>query len=850
MLKDILGQYPIEKFSSILDASSDLIVITNTDGIYLYVSAAAEHLLGYMPEEMIGRNCKDFLENSDMFSFTDVVENFSKTSPHQKENYNLIHKNGDVVSFLWTIRWSEEDEVFICIGRNISHTIKFQTKLLLNERRYTTLIESGFDFFAIIDKDFRLQYIAPNNNNNLGYKPGFLNHRKATDYIHADDLPVVLLEMSQVKNPNSRIKLSPYRFRTAAGKWIYLETIAINKIHDPSVKGIVINSRDVTEKTRYLKALAESEEHYRFLFENSPLPMFAFEAETYQMVMVNRTALVQYGYTKEEFMKLTCLNLRPENEHSRFIATCAVNRPSTHFAGEWTHLKKDGTPFSVEIIASQITLNNVECRIVIALDITEKNKAKQALEESKNLFATISENYPNGAILILNKELSVEYIAGSELQKLNRRPEDYIGKLYPDFFHGETREAISKTLSSVFERKSLVFEFTFRHLHYLVSAVVLKKGGGEEYLLLAIQNTTEQFNHLTQIHLQSNILQNVTNFIIVTDNQFTVTYQNKQSQQFFSLSDGVKPGNKIFDLFPIKYHAAVKEVFDQLKGDEFADVQMELEGPQPIWISVRFSIMHDANNRNNGYLCVGENITNKKRIEKEKEILIQELNSTVKDLKQFSYITSHNLRSPIANLLGITNIIETEKIQDDFTRLLLEKISESTNLLNDTVTDLMDVLLIKNNVNIERETISISQTWQEVVTSIENIVVESNAKISVNLIEADTIVFKKTYLESILLNLLTNAIKYRSPERQLMINITTEKREDAVVLYFMDNGLGINLNRHGSKVFGLYQRFHHHPDSKGLGLYLINSQIRALGGKIEIESEENKGTTFIISFKN
>ncbi len=852
MLKDILRQYPIEKFSSVLDASSDLIVITDADGNYLYVSAAAKHLIGYRPEEMIGKSYKDFIEDGDGVAAREMAANFAMKTTHQKENFNLLHKNGQIVSFLWNIRWNEEDEVFICIGRNISDTIKFQTKLLLNERRYTTLIESGFDFFAILGKDLSMLYIAPNNNNNLGYKPGFLTGRRAIDFIHPEDLPEVLAQMEQLQKPNSRIKLAPYRFQTAEEKWIYLETIAINKFHDQSVKGIVINSRDVTEKTRYVKALAESEEHYRFLFESSPLPMFAFATDTFQMVMVNTSALQQYGYTKKEFLKLSALDLRPKSEHQKFHSfkpQLGQDKPLL-FAGDWVHLKKDGTLIDVEIISSRIVLNNVVCRIVIALDITEKSKAKQALEESKSLFATISENFPNGAILILDRDLRVEYIAGSELSKLKRQPEDYIGKIYPDFFHGETRETIYATLLSVFEKRSLVFEFTFRHLHYLVSAVVLKKGGSEDYLLLAIQNTTDQFNQLTQIHFQSNILQNVTNFILVTDNHFTVTYQNKQSHQFFSSIGGVRSGNKIFDLFPFKYHAALKEVFDQLKDDEFADVQMEVEGLQPIWISVRFSIMRDASNRNNGYLCVGENITNKKRIEKEKEILIQELNSTVKDLKQFSYITSHNLRSPIANLLGITNIIETEKVEDDFTRLLLEKVRESTNLLNDTVTDLMDVLLIKNNVNIEKESISLSQTWQEVVTSVENIVVESNAKIVVDLGDADTIVFKKTYLESILLNLLTNSIKYRSPQRQLMIHLKTEKRDGYVVLYFMDNGLGINLSRHGNKVFGLYQKFHNHPDSKGLGLYLINSQIRAMGGKIEIESEENKGTTFTISFKD
>ena len=107
----------------------------------------------------------------------------------------------------------------------------------------------------------------------------------------------------------------------------------------------------------------------------------------------------------------------------------------------------------------------------------------------------------------------------------------------------------------------------------------------------------------------------------------------------------------------------------------------------------------------------------------------------------------------------------------------------------------------------------------------------------------------KVTWESILLNLLTNAIKYRSPDKPPVLNISTKKEDGVIRLYFTDNGLGIDLDRYGDRLFGLYQRFHDHADSKGLGLYIVNSQVRAMGASIEVLSEVNKGTTFIITFK-
>jgi signal transduction histidine kinase len=112
----------------------------------------------------------------------------------------------------------------------------------------------------------------------------------------------------------------------------------------------------------------------------------------------------------------------------------------------------------------------------------------------------------------------------------------------------------------------------------------------------------------------------------------------------------------------------------------------------------------------------------------------------------------------------------------------------------------------------------------------------------------ENINFPKRYLTSILLNLLTNAIKYRSPQRSLIITIKTHIHKDYTILSFSDNGIGIDMQKFGHKVFGLYQRFHNNIDGKGLGLYIIKSQVDAMDGKVEVESAENEGTTFRIYF--
>jgi signal transduction histidine kinase len=106
------------------------------------------------------------------------------------------------------------------------------------------------------------------------------------------------------------------------------------------------------------------------------------------------------------------------------------------------------------------------------------------------------------------------------------------------------------------------------------------------------------------------------------------------------------------------------------------------------------------------------------------------------------------------------------------------------------------------------------------------------------------------YLESIILNILTNAIKYRSPKRKSNIHIYAKFNNNMIQLIVMDNGLGIDLKLHGSKIFGMYKTFHGNNDAKGIGLFITKNQIDAMGGSIEVESKLNQGTTFKINFQN
>jgi signal transduction histidine kinase len=260
--------------------------------------------------------------------------------------------------------------------------------------------------------------------------------------------------------------------------------------------------------------------------------------------------------------------------------------------------------------------------------------------------------------------------------------------------------------------------------------------------------------------------------------------------------------------------------------------------------------IYNLDNELTHWVSVQKDVSEEKKQEKEKEQLISELTQNNKDLKQFSYITSHNLRAPISNLTGLLNLIEDIPITDVELSEILGGFKKSTSLLNETINDLTKVMIIKDKSSVQKEDVILEEVFENIFNQL-NFQIEANLPIlKINFVNAPTVRINKPYMESILLNLLTNAIKYKSENRILRIAIESNIVNDKTVLTFSDNGIGIDLKRNHDKVFGLYQRFHDYPDSKGLGLYLVKSQVEAMGGTISIESTVNKGTTFTLTLKN
>lgn len=226
----------------------------------------------------------------------------------------------------------------------------------------------------------------------------------------------------------------------------------------------------------------------------------------------------------------------------------------------------------------------------------------------------------------------------------------------------------------------------------------------------------------------------------------------------------------------------------------------------------------------------------------------EELISHNNSLEQFAFIAAHNLRAPLARILGLSNLIALsaeQKDRDD----ALKKIVASTHDLDGVVRDLSTILDIKKH-NGKFTAISLPTTMARIVKTLQKDIEESFAELHLDWSEISTVYGVAPYVESIFYNLISNAIKYRRPEVPLVISIRSTRTDLHTIITVADNGLGIDLTKYQSAVFNLYKRFHTHVEGKGLGLFLVRAQMLAMGGHVEIESQPGEGTQFRLLFRN
>jgi PAS domain S-box-containing protein len=331
------------------------------------------------------------------------------------------------------------------------------------------------------------------------------------------------------------------------------------------------------------------------------------------------------------------------------------------------------------------------------------------------------------------------------------------------------------------------------------------------------------------------------------DNNKTV-FVNPKFTRIFGYSAKEMEYKNINDLIHPSFHDLVKTKTESRTigiSDTYEILCVAKNGTQ-IWVQVSASPIWNENKKYAGSLAMLSDITARKINEFEREKITNDLIQRNKNMEQFSYIVSHNLRAPLANILGCAELIKHGHVSNEELANITNGIVTSAQQLDEVIKDLNQILQIKNPLIEKRETVNLNEIVREIKNTIYDTVSLDNVTLKTEFDEVDKINSIKRFIYSIFYNLIHNSIKYQNPLVKPVIEIKSEQMDKGIKLTFKDNGSGIDLDKEGDKIFGLYKRFHQNTEGKGIGLFMVKTQVETIGGNIQIASELNKGTQFTI----
>lgn len=492
-------------------------------------------------------------------------------------------------------------------------------------------------------------------------------------------------------------------------------------------------------------------------------------------------------------------------------------------------------------------------------DISAEVKLKEKLAESEALFRGAFEYSAIGMSIIADDDRILQ-VNEALCTILGFSKEELLESRFAHFTHPDELETDRRYKNLLINNKVDSFKREKRFIHknglivwaYIAVSAIRSENGTLLYYVVQIEDITDRIQANKKLEKTLSELEKIMDssldIICAIDEEGRFAKINQAAIHTWGYRLDELLGKKTLDFIVAEDITMTTRAANKvIRGKGISNFENRYKHKNGTVVNMSWSATWDQNTK---YMYViGRDITEMKKREQERISLIEELTESNKDLKQFSYITSHNLRAPVTNLLALSQLIDWSSIADDSNKMIFSSIEKSTQQLNNTINDLINIMILKEKRAVPAKLISFDKVFQKTYSPFEALIKKEGIEIQTNFFQAPAVIFNENYLESIFTNLLSNAIKFRDQNKKLIIQLSSTISNNHIILQCKDNGLGIDLMLHKNRLFKLFQTFHHHQESKGVGLYLIQSQLHAMGGDIQVASEPNKGCTFSLYFK-
>ena len=722
------------KFRDLAEKSMVGIYITQ-DGKFQYVNKRFAQIFGYSEQEMINSfPVETVIDEEDrhitlahikarMEGLTDSVH-YQIRGCRKDKSKNFIEIFGNVT--LYRGRTA-------IIGSLLDITDKkLADDQLIKEKSFSeTIIRTLPGIFVVRNMEGSFLKWNQNFEQTIGYSESEILESKPYDYVIAKDREriraivqdihqdgsVASVETELIKKDGTTV---PVFFTGTSFEW-------------DGQQCVVASAIDISRRLDAERAVMLSEQKYKLLFENNPMPMFMALKKDMAIIAANDAAVTLYGWSKEELLNMTFKDLKPEEDIDQLVESFNKPLPPNGDLGIRRNKKKDGSVIFVEVIGQDIDYQGKQVRLTLLKNVTKELRAEEEIRRSRANLRSIL-NTTDVGYMLYNKDIQLVTFNPS---------------------------------AANFAIRELKIELT----------------KGKKITDFSPPGKLLQLEHLVS-----------------------------------ELQKGT----------PFEF----ERPFEQPNGDSN-------------WYQIKLFPVIDAD-KFLGIVASIEDITSRKKDVMHREKIAGDLLQRNKDLEQFTYIVSHNLRAPVANILGITSILKNEKLKND-ARLHFESIlSVSVEQLDSVIKDLNEILQAGRDVTEKKVYVDFDQLIGNIKTSIQTLLDEENVQILTDFNEVNGTATLRTYLYSILYNLINNSIKFRKADQEPIIRISSHRSGSTIVLNIQDNGIGIDLNKHADEIFGLYNRLNTQVPGKGMGLYMVKTQVQLLGGNITVESTPGKGTEFTV----
>ncbi len=863
---------------ALINSTEDLIWSVSTD----YKLIAANNAFVNEMKEFTGVDIK---QGEDILSFNNIPEESLKYweefyqrallgKSFKMEIYNPPSPGRDeswIDTSFNPIIVNEQITGIACYSRNITERKKAENQLIRASTAWqhavndlNKVMDSSLDVICAVDADGIFLKVSAASKTVWGYTPEELIGTPIFKLVYHEDLEKTRVSAKTVMSGN---KLNHFenRYVRKDGTLVTLEWNARWDAKDQIRYGV---ARDVSEKKRLQDAIENERQRFYDLFSDAPSSMGVLRGPDHVFEIVNPLYLELIG--KKDIIGKTFKEVLPEAVDQGFIDILdSVYKTGKTFSSSEMLIKLDtlGTGQLVDKYlnfmyqAHRTEKNIIDGILFFAIDVTEQVVLRKKIEDSeaklKKAQALLQiSNWEIDLINYINTWSDECYdIIGWRREDLEPSLQAFLSLIHPDDFElanamvvetFQTYDAGSFSARIQTKMGDIKYVYCEWKFEFDINAKPIRIYG-------ILQDITERKKSEHENKFKAQLLDTIGQSVIATDLNGKVTFWNKAAVNTYGWTLEEALGTNILKLTPSdKALEEAEMLMSKLSQGESWSGEFYVRRKNgdifPAFVSN--SSVNDEFGKQIGIIGVSNDISERKQFEEERSKITKELLQRNRDLEQFTFIISHNLRAPAANIMGFTEYLQDDTTTPQEHKELLKGLATSVSGLDTIIKDINSILQAKREINDKKETIRFSNIVTNVINSIGTTIDKNHVTIKTDFDEVDEIFSLKVYLHSIFYNLISNSIKYRSLDKQALIEIKSKREKDKIILTFEDNGMGIDMTKKGDKVFGLYQRFHNHVEGKGLGLFMVKTQVEAIGGKISVASELHKGTEFTIIFEN